>query len=329
MRLRFVHTGDFHLGHGFDYLPPSKADARRADLRMAFFHAAREARRWGAHLLLLSGDLFDAPHASERDLEIVVKNLRALAKAGIRCFAIPGNHDPALPGSVWERSELREALHLFTEDPAHGLGRVDLPEWDLTLAGIPWDPNDAMRPPLRDLLPGELSLLGRSILLLHGSEARLADEHPAFAEHPFRAEDLRGLPFGYVALGHYHLPSEVATWNGSAACYSGSPEGIRFSHHNEGLRSIVLGELDEAGRLSRLERCPVNARTVRVLRFTGDDGSTPDDWFRAADRLRDPNMLLRIVVPAVQGPARRRAEVFLAAIEHEFFYLDVVWEEPS
>jgi len=326
MPLRFAHTGDFHFGYGFPYLPPGKAEARRADLRVAFFRAIREARAWGAQVLLLTGDLFDGPEADERDVRVIVKNLRAHAKSGMRCFAVPGNHDPAGPGSAWERADLGEVVHLFSRDPAEGLQPVHIDAWNLTLAGIPWDPEKVRRPPLREILGTEIPTRRRAILLMHASEASLAPMHPAFEEHPFDAADLARLPFGYVALGHYHRPVEVARWNGAAACYSGSPEGINLSRQNEGECSIVLGEMDGEGRLIRLERRPVNARTIRLLRFQAGDGTVPDDWFRAADALRDPDTLLRMTVPEIEGPARRRAEVLLSALEHEFFHMEVIWE---
>ncbi len=329
MRLRFAHCGDFHLGYDFDYLPPRKAAARRADLRMAFFRCVRETLGWGAQVLLISGDLFDNPQPGARDVEIVSKNLAYLARKGVRCFAIPGNHDPAGPDSVWRRPEIAGHLHLFDADPAAEAGRADVPELGLSVAGIPWDAEDALRPPLRDLRAQELRLRERAILLLHGSEAALAEEHPAFREHPFRADALSRLPFGYVAIGHYHKPLDVARWNGGGACYSGSPEGLRFSAHNLGERSIVLGEMDETGALTRLERTPVNARTMRALSYDAGDGTTADDWFRAIDDMRDPDTLLRVRVPKREGDTQRRAEVLLSALAGDFFYLDVVWESPA
>ena len=329
MNFRFAHCGDFHLGYDFGYLPPRKATARQADLRVAFFRTVRETLKWGAQVFLVSGDLFDTPHPSDRDVEIVSKNLAHLSKKGVRCFAIPGNHDPMRPQSVWNRPEMASYIHLFHRDAAAGLAQANIAELNLTIAGIPWDTEDAFKPPLQEILKRKLDLSDRSILLLHGSEAALASEHPAFREHPFEAEDLKRLPFGYVAIGHYHKPMDVARWNGGAACYSGSPEGLRFSDHNLGERSIVLGEMDERGSLVRIKRKTINARTMKTLSYAAGDGTTTDDWFRAIDDMRDPDTLLRVRVPEQQGHRQRRAEVLLSSLSSDFFYLDVIWESPS
>ncbi len=329
MNFRFAHCGDFHLGHDFDYLPPSKAAARQADLRIAFFRAVRETLAWGAQVFLVSGDLFETPHPSDRHVNVVSKNLSYLSKNGVRCFAIPGNHDPAPPQSVWSQARIANNVHLFDTDPATELGQENIAELHLTIAGIPWDTRDAFKPPLREILTQKLRLNDRAILLLHGSEAALAQEHPAFQEHPFQADELRRLPFGYVAIGHYHKPLDVARWNGGAACYSGSPEGLRFSDHNLGERSIVLGEMDERGALLQLKRKTINARTMRTLSYSAGDGTTTDDWFRAVDEMRDPDTLLRVCVPRQQGERQRRAEVLLSSLHHDFFHLDIVWESPS
>lgn len=329
MHFRFAHCGDFHLGYDFDYLPAPKAAARRADLRVAFFRSVREALGWGAQAFLISGDLFDTPHPDARDVAVVSKNLAHLAKKGVRCFAVPGNHDPAGPASVWHQPEIARHVRLFRERPGGGLDQERVAELDLTVAGIPWNANDAFHPPLREVLAQELRLTGRAILLLHGSEAALAREHPAFCEHPFRADDLRRLPFGYVAVGHYHKPVDVARWEGAAACYSGSPEGMRFSDHNLGTRSIVLGEMDARGALVQLKRQAVNARTMQALSYAAGDGTTADDWFRAVDDLRDPDTLLRVRVPRGRGAGQRRAEVLLSSLAPDFFHLDIVWEPPA
>ncbi len=327
--LRFAHCGDFHLGYDFGYLPPRKAAARQADIRIAFFRSVRETLKWGAEVFLVSGDLFDTPHPSARDVEIVSKNLAHLSKKGVRCFAIPGNHDPMRPNSVWNRPEILNNIHLFHGDPAAGPAQANVADLNLTIAGIPWDTKDAFKPPLQEILTREFRLNDRSILLLHGSEAALAAEHPAFKEHPFEADELKRLPFGYVAIGHYHKPVDVARWSGGGACYSGSPEGLRFSDHNLGERSIVLGEMDERGSLVRLERKPINARTMKTLSYSAGDGTTADDWFRAIDDMRDPDTLLRVRVPKQNGDQQRRAEILLSALGPDFFYLDIIWESPS
>ncbi len=328
MNFRFAHCGDFHLGYDFGYLPPRKATARQADLRVTFFRTVRETLKWGAQVFLVSGDLFDTPHPGERDVEIVSKNLAHLSKKGVRCFAIPGNHDPMHPKSVWNRPEMANYIHLFHGDPAAGLAQENIGELNLTIAGIPWDTEDAFKPPLQEILTRKPDVSDRSILLLHGSEAALASEHPAFKEHPFEAEDLKRLPFGYVAIGHYHKPMDVARWSGGAACYSGSPEGLRFSDHNLGERSIVLGEMDERGSLVRLERKIINARTMKTLSYSAGDGTTTDDWFRTIDDMRDPDTLLRVRVPKQEGGEQRRAEVLLSSLCSDYFYLDIIWESP-
>ena len=135
--------------------------------------------------------------------------------------------------------------------------------------GIPKTPSNRL---CKKSSRGNYILSDRSILLFHGSEAALASEHPAFKEHPFETDDLKRLPFGYVAIGHYHKPMDVARWSGGGACYSGSPEGLRFSEHNLGERSIVLGEMDERGSLIQLNRKPINARTMKTLSYSAGDG---------------------------------------------------------
>ena len=58
----------------------------------------------GADLVLLAGDTFESNQLSAAVLD---RAARLLAEAGMPIVMLPGNHDPALPDSVFVRGGLR------------------------------------------------------------------------------------------------------------------------------------------------------------------------------------------------------------------------------
>ena len=123
--LKFIHAADFHLDSAFAALPPEKAAERRREQRELPGRLAEAVRTWGAELVLLSGDLFDAkPYP-----ETVEAVKAALAEMAVPVFLAPGNHDPYGPPYTgdWPGN-----VHIFRTSRMES---VPLPELGVTVHG--------------------------------------------------------------------------------------------------------------------------------------------------------------------------------------------------
>ncbi len=101
MPLTFIHTGDWHIGKPYGGLPVEQAAKLRGARLDAIGKLAGEARVGRATCILVAGDLFDRPTLADRDLRVPLSQMAAYAD--LVWHVIPGNHDPASPGGVWER----------------------------------------------------------------------------------------------------------------------------------------------------------------------------------------------------------------------------------
>jgi len=286
MKVRFIHCSDLHLGAPYSMLPREAADRRRADQRETFARiidlALRPASK--ADLLLISGDLFDSDHPSPRDVAFVRGQLQKLAGGGVRTFIIPGNHDPWCDKGFWSKADF-SSVRLFTRPQFEF---EQLPDLGISVCGIAPDASNCSKNQLAGFdsaLPSRVS-----ILLCHGSWLTFADEEMRGECHPFSAEDVRKLPFRYVALGHYHAHRRVE----NAAIYPGTPEAVGFSRNDLGDRFVVVGTIDDDGSV---EAAPQKINVVsHVMEEFDCTAETYQSLRQKIERLLSPSNYVRIVL---------------------------------
>ncbi len=208
-----VHSSDLHVD---DEHHATKHHDGTAGLAAVL--AAASAHN--ADIVLLAGDTFDNNRVPAPVLDRVG---RLLSDAGMPVVILPGNHDPAMPNSVFERGGLA-SIQGVTDPRRHARRGHRLP-----------GPR-----------PGDLGARA-SRLREHGAVAWAACAHHAVADRdgtrPLRAaaqpcdaaaavmavqrrRDRRRPQADYLALGHWDRPERVG--DGSVpAYYSGSPDLAR------------------------------------------------------------------------------------------------------
>src|SRR3546814_11641695 len=121
--MRFIHSSDWQLGKPFG----RASEQTRAALLEARLDAidalAAAARREGAGLVLVAGDVFDSPEPGDRIYRQALTRMKAAAD--IRWVLLPGNHDPERADGLWSR--------LVGQAPGPGIGclaphPMELPE---------------------------------------------------------------------------------------------------------------------------------------------------------------------------------------------------------
>lgn len=202
-----VHSSDIHVDDG------------REDGTAALRSVLATARVLNADIVLLAGDTFENNQLSADVLE---RARELLAAAGLPVVILPGNHDPALPGSVFVRGGLAELGNLrvlgVTDEEA-----VVFPAYDLEIWGHAHRDYDNMLP-----LRGPRSRSTRwQVAMAHGHyeppETRANPLRPSWV---FGDEEIAATAADYLALGHWDRPMQVGD-GAVPAFYSGSPELAR------------------------------------------------------------------------------------------------------
>jgi hypothetical protein len=205
-----VHSSDLHVDDG------GTADAYDGDGTAGLALVLAAARAARADIVLLAGDTFDHNRLPADVLRRAGERLR---EADMPIVILPGNHDPAIPGSVHHRGGFGDIPGVHILGVTHD-DTVRLPRWELEIWGLAHHDYADMPP-----LPGPRPRRTRwQIVMAHGHYEPSLD--PAKSLRPswlFGDAAIAATGADYVALGHWNRAERVG--NGTVpAYYSGSPE---------------------------------------------------------------------------------------------------------
>jgi DNA repair exonuclease SbcCD nuclease subunit len=234
MSFTFIHTADWQIGKPFGSFP----DDVRVLLREARFDVvgriAAAAKSAGAAHVLVAGDVFDSANPP---VQVVTQLLgRLSAHKGLVWHLLPGNHDPAQPGGVWDIVKARlpssgVRLHL-TAEPVEIATNVVLMPAPLKAKALAHDPTAYM-----DGIETARGVL--RIGFAHGSVQGFGGMGDAAV--PIDPTRDRRAKLDYFALGDWHGRTKISdrTW------YSGTPEPDGYKDNDPG--SVLVVTLSEAG----------------------------------------------------------------------------------
>lgn len=252
--LKFLQTGDWHIGQPYRNLDDDLArDLRRARLE-AVSRALDEARRRSVAFVLACGDQFDGPWPDTNLVRDLLDRIAAYPQLPI--YMIPGNHDPATASSVYDRRDFKQ--------PPPNLTLIDRPrdlrlhDHGATLFACPCTARFGPNP--MDWIPARSGDDGWRIGLAHGSlpACATADDqnYPIPADAPARYD------LDYVALGDWHTPTpDPLRTPGARMFYAGAPE---------------VGGWDETGagfalEVALVEQSPPVVQAVRTGRYRWEE----------------------------------------------------------
>jgi DNA repair exonuclease SbcCD nuclease subunit len=223
--LLLVHSSDLHVD--------DKASAtKHGDGPDGLAAVLAVARAACADVVLLAGDTFDNNRVPTPVLD---RTGRLLADAGLPVVILPGNHDPALPNSVFVRGGLdaipNVAIIGITHDEA-----VGFPHHDLEIWGYAHRDYENMAP-LRGPRPRSTRW---QIAMAHGHyEPPHNLATPLRPSWLFSDDAIAATAADYLALGHWDRHQRVGD-GVVPAYYSGSPDLARSVNL---IRLTVAGEV--------------------------------------------------------------------------------------
>jgi DNA repair exonuclease SbcCD nuclease subunit len=225
--VRFLHAADLHLGMRITRFEESACNR----IGEARFHALQQLREKAAELrvdfVLIAGDVFDDHSVS---LKVAERAFAILEGSSDSCpiFIIPGNHDPLVPGGVWERDPwLREQPHLRVHF-LRSAEPVAVPGSSVTIFPCPLRARRAMDDPTAWIEQHPRDDHDRTIRigLAHGSLNIMPLPED---DHLIRRDAAEYYGLDYLALGHWHKSSLHPSSDGAQrTAYCGTHEAMRF-----------------------------------------------------------------------------------------------------
>lgn len=231
--MKFLHTADWQIGMKADFVGASAQQVREERLatgRRVVDLAGEE----GVEFILVAGDLFE-DNAVDRIL--VQRTVDILSRFRGPVYLIPGNHDPLVPGSVWDHPAwgVSDNLVVLKESvPVEIPGGLLLP--------CPVLDKHARTDPTHWIEPEESGMI--RIGVAHGNVEGLPQAADPDLPIPRGAPQRCGLD--YLALGHWHSTSTYEDEAGIVRmAYSGTHETSRFGERNSG--NVLFVEIQSPG----------------------------------------------------------------------------------
>lgn len=248
--MKFLHTADWQIGMKAEFVG-SAGERVRNERLSAGQRVVEAAESHGAEFILVAGDLFEN-NAVDRTL--VQRTADILAQFPGPVYLIAGNHDPLVPGSVWDHpvwDSFDNLLAMTAEEPveiSQGLlfpcpirdkySRKDPTAWIFD------DANGGIR-----------------IGVAHGNVEGLPQAEP---DHPIPRDAATRCGLDYLALGHWHSTTTYPDSDDAIKmAYSGTPETSRFGERDSGHTLIV--EIENPGDTAKIQQVRTGRFQWRIL----------------------------------------------------------------
>jgi DNA repair exonuclease SbcCD nuclease subunit len=204
-------------------------------------------------------------------------------------YLIPGNHDPVVPGSVWEHPAWKShgQIHVLKQaEPVEIPGGVLYP--------CPVREKRSTRNPTAWINANGAQ--GVRIGLAHGTVDSVHQEEP---DYPIPRDAALRAGLDYLALGHWHSMVTYPASDGSVRmAYSGTHEPTKFGERDSG--NVLLVEVPETG-----------APPVVTFVRTGDL-----HWTVIEENLREAGDLVRVRerIETLENPTKTLLELRLTGL---------------
>lgn len=302
--IRIVITSDNHLGRYYSKMSFKQLAERRARLRLAFSQTVDFAIAKKAHLFLQCGDLFDREAPPPAELTFVAQQFQKLRDAGIRIYAISGNHDmpTASDGATPVRIyDALHAAHVFTKRTQIEFDFVKVEGQLIAIGGIAPDPRLEPNADPLDGVTYKAPEADVAILLLHGGfEGHIPPDFGDVVLTKARVAKMDGIH--YYFIGDIHRTAKDIVGDATIVI-PGASERMNFGELKE-KPGFYYAELD-GKRAVKLVHQTIEPQTMRreTIRTTDIPTDEPTEYvFEQLQNFSDKDQLMQL---RMEGPIAR------------------------
>jgi len=239
--VKFIHTADWQIGMKAAHVG-AVGELVRAERLAAARRVVDLAEQHGVDFIAVTGDTFEDNAVSRVLVQSIADTLGRFAGP---VYIIPGNHDPLVPGSVWEHSAWNAYPHvhvLRANEPVE-LARATLYPCPLHAKYSSKDPTSWI---------DATSSAAIAIGLAHGTVQGVAQDE---LDYPIARNAAQRTGLDYLAIGHWHSTAEFPDAAGvTRLAYSGTHEPTKFGEPRSG--NVLLVEIGERGRPPNVQTLP-------------------------------------------------------------------------
>ena len=223
--LRVIHTADWQIGREFGLFADDDAAALAAARLTTVKKIGQLATERGADLVLVAGDVFDAPSMADKTMRRLFGALESFQGPWV---LLAGNHDPALSAGVWARANELGCIPDNVVVPA-AVTTINLNAIGASVLAAPLTQRRVYDDLTAAFETMETPAGHYRLGLAHGSVTGQLQEL-ADAGNPIAADRPETARLDYLALGDWHGKLQI----GPRLWYAGTPEQDRFRANEPG-----------------------------------------------------------------------------------------------
>ena len=227
--MKFVHMADMHFDSPFVNLSDKDimGDLRRLEQRKVFKKVIEYIKENNIEYLFISGDLYEHKYVKQSTIEYINQLFKEIPDTKI--FISPGNHDPFIKNSYYNKFEWNNNVRIFNSK----IEKVETEEIDIY--GYGFDDFYCTDSGIENLEIENKNKL--NILIIHGTVDGASIEEKQYNSLSRKILEEKG--FDYVALGHIHK-LDYNTVENQKIVYPGSTVSLGFDELGE--HGIIVGE---------------------------------------------------------------------------------------
>lgn len=309
--VRFIHTGDLHLGLQFNNVSfdTKTAKERRLELWNTFERIVDKGIDDEVDFIFIAGDLFEERYFTLSDIKRIRDTLARAEKINIIITA--GNHDTLNKKSLYNIIDWPKNITIFSPK---GLTKREFPDKNTCVYGYSWDRGENTIDLFKEFEGIDKGKI--NVLIIHGD---IFDKESLYL--PLDKNYLDQLGFDYIGLGHIHKPNIIS----EKMAYCGSPEPLHFGEL--GNHGIIQGTIDMGN--TKIEFIPFSSRKFLEKSIKIDETL---GYIDILDRIKQcdieeeiKNNLYRITL---EGIVNRDVDINIQdiekSIEDYFYYVEII-----
>lgn len=264
--MNFVHIADMHFDVPFTTLNKNElGNERRLEQREAFRKIIEYIKQNEIDYFFICGDFYEHEYVKQSTIEYINNQFKEIPNTKI--YIVPGNHDPKVANSYYSKYKWNDNVYIFSSE----IEKIS--EENINIYGFGFDNFYMKNTKINEIKIDEPNKI--NILLTHGSVDGGSDELREY--NPMKEQELKGLGFDYIALGHIHK-SNYNEAQPSKVIYPGSTISLGFDEL--GSHGMIVGNIDEDKKL-QLAFVPVDKKQFYEISLPVDEILSKEELIEA------------------------------------------------
>lgn len=280
--MKFIHMADMHFDAPFTNLSDKEnfGSTRRMEQRAVFKKIIDYIKDNNIKYLFISGDLYEHQHIRNTTINYINNLFKEIPNTKI--YISPGNHDPYIKNSYYNKFNWNENVHIFSSKiekielenvNIYGYGFGDFYCTDCGIEKINLEKNDK-----------------ENILVIHSTIDGANIEEKQY--NSISRKILEEIGFDYVATGHIHK-SDYNSYENQKIVYPGSLVSLGFDEIGE--HGMICGEINNKNL--EIKFIPLSENNFEEINIDVSDINSKDELIEKLNELEiKENSLIKIIL---------------------------------